>query len=95
MTTKQEQIDTIQDLLCEFHNAELCSYSGRAMYGSQCLGIRMESMEDAFRFALMIDDAELADTLSNPRFDDMGRGIILYFPNVKAPEGLGDDEDED
>ena len=97
MTTKltTDQIDTIQDLLMDIEGAELRSYSGRAMYGQECLGIDMDGMDDAFRFALMVTDSELADALSSPRFDSMGMGIIVYFPNVEAPEGLDDDDDED
>jgi hypothetical protein len=37
----------------------------------------------------------LAYILSNPVFDNMGRGIIVYFPNVEAPEGIDNDEDDD
>jgi hypothetical protein len=94
-TLTTEQIETIQDLASEIDGAELRSYSGRGMYGKQCLGIDMDSMTDAFRFALMIDDEDLTVALSNPCFDSMGLGIIVYFPNVEAPEGIDDDEDDD
>ena len=33
--------------------------------------------------------------LSNPCFDSMGLGIIVYFPNVEAPEGIDDEDDEE
>jgi hypothetical protein len=94
-TLTTEQIETIQDLASEIDGAELRSYSGRGMYGKQCLGIDMDSMADAFRFALMIEDEDLTVALSNPCFDSMGLGIIVYFPNVEAPEGIDDDEDDD
>ncbi len=94
-TLTTEQIETIQDLASEIDGAELRSYSGRGMYGKQCLGIDMDSMADAFRFALMVEDEDLTVALSNPCFDSMGLGIIVYFPNVEAPEGIDDDEDDD
>jgi hypothetical protein len=94
-TLTTEHIDTIQDLISDIDGAELRSYSGRGMYGKQCLGIDMDSMADAFRFALMVEDEDLTVALSNPCFDSMGLGIIVYFPNVEAPEGIDDEEDDD
>jgi hypothetical protein len=94
-TLTTTQIEDIQSLVSDIDDAELRSYSGRNMYGKQCLGIDMESMTDAFRFALSVQDSDLAYILSNPVFDNMGRGIIVYFPNVEAPEGIDNDEDDD
>ena len=53
-TLTTTQIEDIQFLLNDIDGAELRSYSGRGMYGKQCLGIDMDSMADAFRFALMV-----------------------------------------
>ena len=89
-----EQVDTMKDLLMDIGDAHLRPYSGRSMYGQECLGIDMENMADAFRFALMVTDSDLADALFNPRFDNMGMGIIVYFPNVGVPEGVSDDDDD-
>lgn len=94
-TLTPAQVEDIQSLVSNLDNAEVRSYSGRSMYGKQCLGIDMESMSDAFRFALMVEDEDLTVALSNPCFDNMGMGIIVYFPNVEAPEGIDDDEDDD
>ena len=94
-TLTTTQVEDIQSLVSDIDDAELRSYSGRNMYGKECLGIDMESMTDAFRFALSVQDSDLAFILSHPRFDDMGKGIVVYFPNVEAPEGIDKDEDED
>lgn len=93
-TLTPDQIEDIQTLLNDIDGAELRSYSGRSMYGKQCLGIDMESMTDAFRFALMVEDDALCLAFSDPVFDNMGRGIIVYFPDVEVPEGFDNDEDE-
>lgn len=93
-TLTPDQIEDIQTLLNDIDGAELRSYSGRSMYGKQCLGIDMESMTDAFRFALMVEDDDLCLAFSDPVFDNMGRGIIVYFPDVEVPEGFDNDEDE-
>jgi len=94
-TLTTTQVEDIRRLVSDIDDAELRSYSGRNMYGKQCLGIDMESMTDAFRFALSVDDSDLIWALSHPVFDNMGRGIIVYFPNVEAPEGIDDEDDED
>ena len=94
-TLTPTQIEDIQGLLTDIDGADLRSYSGRGMYGKQCLGIDMESMADAVRFALMVEDEDLTVALSNPCFDSMGLGIIVYFPNVEAPEGIDDEDDEE
>ena len=94
-TLTTTQVEDIQSLVSDIDDAELRSYSGRNMYGKECLGIDMESMTDAFRFALSVQDSDLAFILSRPVFDNMGRGIIVYFPNVEAPEGIDNDEDDD
>ena len=94
-TLTTTQVEDIQSLVSDIDDAELRSYSGRNMYGKECLGIDMESMTDAFRFALSVQDSDLAYILSQPVFDNMGRGIIVYFPDVEAPEGIDNDEDEE
>ncbi len=95
MALTTTQVEEIQTLLNDIDGAEMRSYSGRNMYGKQCLGIDMESMYDAFCFALTVQDEDLCMALSNPVFDNMGRGIIVYFPNVDAPEGIDDEADDD
>lgn len=90
-----DQLEIIEDAIGYFDDAEMDSYSGRGMFGRQCLGITFNSMGDAFRFALLLDDEDLTLMLSAPRFDNMGLGIVIYWPDVEAPEGIGEDEDED
>lgn len=91
-TITPDQLDELQNAVTDV-DGSLCSYSGRAMYGKQCLGIELDSTEDAFRLALSIESGDLAYLLSHPKFDSMGLGIIVYFPNVEAPEGLDDDDE--
>lgn len=90
----EEQIENLECLLEDFSGTSIRSYSGRAMYGKECLGIEFDDMSDAFTFALLMDDESLTSLLSYPKFDSMGLGIIAYWTNVEAPEGVEDDEDE-
>lgn len=69
-------------------------YSGRFMYGDECIGIDLASVSDFSTVLLNIaaEDRELARTLADSqRSDSMGLGVIVYFPGVKAPE---QDDDE-
>jgi hypothetical protein len=70
------------------------SYSGRFMYGDQCVGVTLGGenlgtlVGDLIHTIMDRTDDEsalrdLADRLSNVRTDSMGRGIVVYFPGVK------------
>jgi ribosome-binding factor A len=81
------------------------SYSGRGMFGKQCLGIDVErgqSIGDVFAAILegvANDDSvlngqgleEAAEAFRNMSSDNMGLGTIYYFPNVRYIE----DEEQD
>jgi hypothetical protein len=70
-------------------------YSGRGMYGEQCVGIDLPGQRELYRFlialgALMTEDASWRDDpeptadamdLANAAItDSLGLGVILYFP---------------
>lgn len=69
------------------------SYSGRGMYGRQCLGIdigRMNSHEFVANLVRMMveegteeTDRALDALQSKIETDSMGLGKIIYFPNVE------------
>ena len=70
------------------------SYSGRAMYGRSCLGVETNDVGDLFAAVLEQvegddDTREIQDAFRNMRTDAMGRGTIVYFPNV---EFVGDED---
>lgn len=90
----KQQAEIIEDAISYVDgDAEMYPYSGRGMYGQQCLGIDFDDMGDAFRFALLLG-GEVAEILARPSFDSMGLGIVAYWPNVEAPE-VADEDDED
>lgn len=61
------------------------SYSGRAMWGQTCFGAVLPCVEDAFVWALNLNE-QFHDILSDPRVDDMGRNIVVYFPHVRVSD---------
>jgi hypothetical protein len=79
------------------------SYSGRCMYGRNCLGIDGDmasivanlvstAMELALEKKLSFDEREeISSVLGAMRTDSMGRGTIVYFPQV---EFVGEDDED-
>lgn len=76
------------------------SYSGRGMYGNECLGVSCDSPEE-FRMDVLdsvegTDDyAEVSRVMRGMRTDSLGRRYIAYFPGVEWEEDRGDDGDFD
>jgi len=104
MTQKQltsEQFDHIETCFMNTDGEDIMSYSGRGMYGDQCLGLTFEGFSDAFNFALEVSAYDgLAELLSSPSYDSMGRGIVIYFRNIAVPSEViareaKEDEDEE
>lgn len=70
------------------------TYSGRYMYGAECLGIvgRGPNVYTRFVMALQmhvvenrVDDLkELAEIVDRVRWDDMGTGMIHYWPEIQV-----------
>lgn len=96
-TLTTNQIDTITDAAYEA-DVELRSYSGRAMFGSQCVGVSADSESGAALFLVLVSksDSDLAESLAkNLRTDSLGSGIIAYFPSFASVTDEDEDEDED
>lgn len=95
---------TLLDLLREVYDSgsiemEVRSYSGRGMYGDTCIAVVLSDFSSMWTLALAIADinsgnADLFD-LPAPRSDSMGRGTVLYWPNLKWPDGAEGFGEED
>jgi hypothetical protein len=65
------------------------SYSGRAMYGAECVGVDLESIAQLWALAQAIgSDEDLRDKVSAPTTDSMGLNIIAYWPNLAWPSDV-------
>jgi len=88
------------DLQFLFVNAgfEVQSYSGRGMYGKQCLALTVDREDSVSQvFAELLDQATELNDLDDMRHmvevikegmkaaktDSLGRDQVLYFPNVE------------
>jgi hypothetical protein len=72
-------------------------YGGRGMYGDKCIAVVLEDEGDAVRFgaSLVEEGLDWVAWQGRPAMDSMGRSVVLYFEGVAAPEGAGDEDEED
>lgn len=96
-------IELLEDAECEPR-----SYGGRGMYGRQCVAVVPDSNSSEGHVAALTmlyaeSDEERQDLVtiwSGVRSDSMGRGIVIYFPNIEWPADAvvsrrQEDEDDD
>jgi hypothetical protein len=64
-------------------------YSGRGMYGRACWAI-VTDLSEREAFADLAEEcedaAEVSALLRGARTDDMGRGIVIYWPKCAASD---------
>jgi hypothetical protein len=61
------------------------SYSGRCMYGRECVGVGMDYQFEVIELFTELRTVDGLENLPAPTFDSLGRGIIAYWPNVEIP----------
>lgn len=103
MMLTADNLRTLRDA-CSNLGFSIRRYSGRAMYGSYCLGIDVErgvsAASVAFRLALELTsmgEDDLLEDLASVEWseDNMGLGSIVYASSYRWPDGVReDDEDE-
>ena len=96
----------LQTLLEDAGVTGIRSYSGRGMSGRECLGVQLRALSgigdilgpllreivrdrDPDRTS---DAGEVAKAFEDVRTDDLGKGTIIYFPNVPFTD---DDSEEE
>jgi hypothetical protein len=82
------------------------SYSGRGMFGKQCVGVTLDGDGSSFQLGAAVSAALLdmdaddgpsdVEDLARIRVctDSMGRGIIVYWPDVLYPDDSSPEEGE-
>lgn len=104
MTTNKTTFETITETLDDM-GIEYRSYSGRGMYGDECLGVDCDRSEAASIPAKLVlelmaaGEREAAETvaMAQIRTDSMGLGQIVYFQDIKWERSTShpvDEEDE-
>ena len=87
------------------------SYSGRGMYGKECMALVCENhgqvarvVAGVMRFAceqaennpetpVEVDDVEI--NLGRMKMDNMGRGLVAYWPDIPFEDAADEEEKED
>ena len=98
----KNDLDLITEIMTDNGLGTVIQYSGRAMYGDQCLGIVTEDVASTF----LLLGLELAgasyrslgsELLSwTVNTDSWGRSHeVVYFPRITMPAGYVAEEDED
>ena len=77
-------------------------YSGRGMYGRECVGITLPRITDFINLGCalqtMHDNNEIDSDLfhemtSGASTDNMGHDVLVYWPNVNCDDAPEEDED--
>lgn len=87
MNRDREQVEKFIEAL-EDAGYEPKSYSGRGMYGKKCVSVHGDDVSEwdiARNLFNETHDGEF-DNVPAPKQDQMGRGIVLYWPSYKWPE---------
>lgn len=67
---------------------ETRAYSGRGMYGKECLAVTVSDVSAMWTMAMMLQEDLIEDEDLDftgpfpPRYDSMGLGVILYWPSI-------------
>ena len=77
-------------------------YSGRGMFGRECLAITVEDMGDIIKIMVAVGAAaeqegiDLTGDADGARWDSMGHGTVFYWPSIPfTGEGLSANSDND
>lgn len=93
--------ETARGFIDALENSNICHdwrpYSGRGMFGEECVGIVLASEGDLYELAFELGkesacDSEVNDgkiaaairKVGRPLTDSMGRNIIAYWPGAKV-----------
>lgn len=86
----EEQYSDFEDIIINLDGDPHRDYSGRGMYGESCIGFKTyDPMRAMFQLGI---ESEICDAnvawlqRANFRTDSMGKGTIVYFPNIKVTE---------
>lgn len=92
-TITRQQLQQAEDFLEKFeiYNAVRTNYSGRGMYGKECVGFVVGYSEVglaglAIAYAFDGDLMEAAEILQNASTDSMGFDTIVYFRGLSVDD---------
>jgi len=96
----------IIQIICEQNDINVRSYSGRGMYGKECLGITFKrgmgfvNVVDAMLEYIQnneeyyIEIESFREGIRDMQSDSMGLGTVVYFPSVEYDDSDNTSTDE-
>lgn len=92
-------LDLLDQVALNGHCPAPRPYSGRAMYGKQCVAISgdyLSEWEVALQIGYLARCYGLdARDIGTPNTDSLGRGIVLYWPHHEWPEDRAEPPEDD
>jgi hypothetical protein len=89
MKIKYTDVDEIASIAGLDQDAIHSNYSGRGMYGAECIGFVIDgsigsaAMRLGIALNIVLGEEKATDLVDRVKSDNMGLGTILYFPGVK------------
>tara|TARA_B110001454_G_scaffold96476_1_gene91348 strand:- start:32 stop:289 length:258 start_codon:yes stop_codon:yes gene_type:complete len=74
-----DEYEAIENAAASVNGRIYADYSGRGMFGDNCIGVVLKDESDLFRFSAYLDDA-LVERLGSPELDALGLAVIAYWP---------------
>lgn len=88
--TSKEMLEVLSDA-----GFEARSYSGRGMYGANCVGVVTDNNFGlGYSIGLAMAEREIYG-MPNACYDSMGVDTIVYWPDLAWPEGADSTDDEE
>lgn len=96
--------DALNDLAFTSGGDAYFGYSGRGMYGKNCVGITVPNITDLIALGCSlqvmhdngeIDGATFGEMTNHASTDNMGRDMIVYWPNVNCSDAPADEDEEE
>lgn len=78
-----EEILEVCDRAGIHEDAVMSDYSGRGMYGKECLAIRMDSLGDLLAFVSELGGNFITDDFFAVASDDFGYSTVYYWPDIQ------------
>ena len=92
---------TFQEI-CEKVGYSTRSYSGRGMYDKYCLGVDVDENVNMFWYDVInymdcnhLPMCDVLDALCCARTDQMGKGQVIYFTQIKFQKQSEEEEGEE
>lgn len=87
LTLNSDQLELLQQFADDYDYSFSCDYSGRNMFGKECIGFTLEPEQSEFWLGMelgqhLLARGQMLDAFRKPKTDSMGLGTIIYFPNI-------------